>query len=87
MKAIPAKDKSMIARMSGNIVGPLLAVIVEESAKYGAKPPDDFIEVQAAMAVGMAMAILDVIEQHIPCGKCEECKSDIRCRELPTEAE
>jgi hypothetical protein len=83
MKQINPKDKSMIARMAGNIVGPMLAHMLEDSAKSGSEAPDGFIEVQATMAVGMAMAIIDVIEQHIPCGECEECQSDIRCREVP----
>lgn len=83
MKAINPKDKSMVARMAGNIAGPILATLVEDSAQAGTEAPDGFIEVVSTMAVGVAVSIIDVIEQHIPCGECEECKSDIRCRELP----
>ena len=83
MKQINPKDKSMVARMAGNIAGPLLAHIIEDSAKSSSEAPPEFLETIATMAVGTAMEIISVIEQHIPCGECEECKTGIRCREIP----
>lgn len=82
MKQLNPKDKSMIARMAGNIVGPMLALGMADEARRG-KPSGDVLETMAQMAVSQAIEILDAIEQRMPCGECEECKSDIRCREIP----
>lgn len=87
MNQINPKDRSMIARMAGNIVGPILAMTIHDEAKKGGKNPelrDNILEVMAQMAVSQAIEILDAINMRLPCGKCEECTAGIRCREIPT---
>ena len=84
MRQIGQKEKSMVARMAGNIAGPLLATTVADSAKSGAKAPDGFVETIGIMAVAQACAILDAIESRVPCGQCDECHEGIQCREVGT---
>lgn len=87
MNQINPKDRSMIARMAGNIVGPVLAEMIKDEAlkKKKDQKHDELLPVAAQMAVSQAIEILDAIEQRMPCGKCDECESGIRCREIPGE--
>ena len=64
------KDKSMICRMAGNIVGPMYGTVI---ANLGAKTkvgdiktvevPEDFYEVMAEGAVNLAIAIVEKVEE------------------------
>lgn len=80
MKQINPKDKSMVARMAGNIAGG--AYFVETHHRN--MLPERRNEI-AREAVELAMDIINVINSYTPCGECDGCDSGIRCRELPGE--
>lgn len=85
MKQINPKDRSMLARIAGNIAGPVFVQLLD--AAYKAKPDksQDIIEMAAKLSYGIAASIIEQVEMRIPCGKCDECKEGIQCREIPTE--
>lgn len=78
MRQIHPKEKSMVARMAGNIAG---AAYFTET--YNRNIQDDRRAQIAEESVALACMILDAIEARVPCGECEECNNGNQCRELP----
>ena len=68
MNQINPKDRSMICRMAGNIAGPLDELTCVERARF---------------AVDTAVAIVELVDAMVPCGKCDECNAGVQCREVP----
>ena len=60
---IRPKDRSLIARMAGNIAGPILDTMAHEAAKE--EDPPDFTKLAAALAVVTALEILESIDAKI----------------------
>lgn len=72
MKQISSKDVNTIARMAGNIAGPLLANLVDNKHEIkGSK--SDLFDIVGEASVAQALAIVEVINSRRPCNKCGPC--------------
>lgn len=66
IKCLKAKDRSMVARMAGNIIGPAFVEGVKDFVRRSEyELPEDFFRVQAQNAVIMAMAIVEEVDRQI----------------------